>query len=389
MSTWFVASSSRLFATGDGGTRWRSTYIKQWRGGNIWSLTFSSAKVGVADVGGSPLYRTEDGGLTWSTIPLSAVTHSASATVDDFPTSGPVGPFGGSWRSLPAHVALPAGAEVTGLSCPSATSCVAIDNHGRAATFDGRSWSPGRTVDGAALEGVSCAPMLCAAVDGQGDVIVRRQGEWSSPQAALPGGAEDVSCSGGSCVAVGRSGAAVLGPKGWAGHELPGVALDEGSCTGRAFCLALGPDGVAEVYDGRGWSPAPPSVPAGARPLELMAESCGEPTFCVVVEPEGRVSFFLGNGWVTSTSPGWGSGALPFDPVEVSCYGPTLCAAANRDSVVSVLSMAGWLGPSVVGASRAPIFTSCPGPGACIALDGTGSTYRYMTAEGAQGASER
>jgi hypothetical protein len=51
--------------------------------------------------------------------------------------------------------------------------------------------------------------------------------------------------------------------------------------------------------------------------------------------------------------------------------------------------MAGWLEPSVVGASRAPIFTSCPGPGACIALDGTGSTYRYMTAEGAQGASER
>ncbi len=94
----------------------------------------------------------------------------------------------------------------------------------------------------------------------------------------LSSGSEKVSCWDGGCVAVGPSGAAVLGPKGRSAPELAGLRLDDVSCAARSqFCLTLGPGGVAEVYNGRAWSSAPPNVVAGAPALGLNRRVVRQP----------------------------------------------------------------------------------------------------------------
>jgi hypothetical protein len=96
---------------------------------------------------------------------------------------------------------------VDGVSCPSATFCVAIDGSDAdgsdALTYNGTSWSAPVHI-GPAVDGVSCpSATFCVAVDKNGDALTYNGTSWSAPT-KIGGGLTSVSCSSATfCVAVG------------------------------------------------------------------------------------------------------------------------------------------------------------------------------------------
>jgi hypothetical protein len=104
-------------------------------------------------------------------------------------SAGPSGisNWNGARWTLPAT--LGATSPFTGVSCPSAESCTAVDDRGQAVRWDGSSWSapvriePGRpsaTVLGPEPTAISCpTASLCVTVDDAGGVIEWHAGTWS------------------------------------------------------------------------------------------------------------------------------------------------------------------------------------------------------------------
>ncbi len=122
--------------------------------------------------------------------------------------------WNGSYWTKPA--AIDGTALLTGLSCATATSCVAIDDEGNAVVLDGTTWAAPQRVGGSArpvLTGVSCAaPGRCVAVDASGTVLRDAGGKWSRPTVLAPRQAlRAVSCPAvDACVAVGNAGDAFV-----------------------------------------------------------------------------------------------------------------------------------------------------------------------------------
>jgi hypothetical protein len=120
---------------------------------------------------------------------------------------------GSSWTK-PA--AIDGTALLTGVSCATSASCVAIDDEGNAVVLDGTTWAPPRRVGGSArpvLTGVSCAaPGRCVVVDASGSVLRDAGGRWSGPTVIAPHEElRAVSCAAvDACVAVGDAGDAFV-----------------------------------------------------------------------------------------------------------------------------------------------------------------------------------
>jgi hypothetical protein len=92
-----------------------------------------------------------------------------------------------------------------GVSCGSATSCVAVGGDA-AAVLSGTTWSVPSSIDSATVNAVSCtSPSFCEAVDARGDAITFNGASWTSPSPALSGiPLTTVSCAAvGTCMAVG------------------------------------------------------------------------------------------------------------------------------------------------------------------------------------------
>jgi hypothetical protein len=93
---------------------------------------------------------------------------------------------GGSWQSAPVDVAT---ARLTGIDCPSASLCVAVDDQGAVLTttdaLDQGSWTRQSIDPGHGLNGVACTPSgACAAYDDRGTVLESATpasaGSWSA-----------------------------------------------------------------------------------------------------------------------------------------------------------------------------------------------------------------
>ena len=152
--------------------------------------------------------------------------------------------------------------ELTGISCPTATFCVAVDNGGDAFTFTGSvtDW-PESTVDPNqdAIASVSCpSTTFCAAVDQSGDAYTYDGTSWN-PSGDIDRGNEfvQVSCfSTAFCVAVDNNGnAAVLTDGNWSAGAMPRTATGI-SCPAMGYCVAVDTSGEALVYRQGAWSEA-------------------------------------------------------------------------------------------------------------------------------------
>ncbi len=270
---------------------------------------------------------------------------------------------------------------LAGVSCTTATSCVAVgeysyDNAAQtlAASWNGGSWAIGTTVNpgGAdSLAAVSCVnPTDCAAVgtylNGQESMIETWDGTaWltaTTPVEGQTSALHGVSCSSStSCMAVGTYGTAVdLYPltliESWNGttwatssSASPGTSenvLNAVSCTSSTSCIAVGFDSsgsalqtLVETWDGSSWSTTP-SPDLGTVDNVLTGISCTDAgDFCVAVgytqdssgDTQPLIETWNGETWAIASSPDPDG---IFNPLNsVSCADATDCVAVGTSYV--------------------------------------------------------
>jgi hypothetical protein len=208
------------------------------------------------------------------------------------------------------------GAQLSGVSCTSATACTAVGSGGGGSLverWDGTNWTlePTPTSQGQSLLGVSCtSATACTAVgsDGGGSLVERWDGtNWT---------VEPTPTS--------------------EGESLTGV-----SCTSDTACTAVGNLGVVVHWDGTSWSgQAAPKLPAG--PVDIVTEgvSCTSDTACTAVGgyygpyPSAETTFaerWDGTSWSIEPTP---SPTTRFDSAlsAVSCTSATDCTAVGTSS---------------------------------------------------------
>jgi hypothetical protein len=240
---------------------------------------------------------------------------------------------GGSWQATQAP--LPGNAEdlsyasLNGVSCPSASYCVAVGSYtdtsglgeGLLLTWSGGSWSaaeaplpgnvvgPGINISHGGPDAVSCAsPSSCVAVGyytdtssvSQGLLLTMSKGSWTAAEAALPGNA--------------------------AGN--PYVQLTELSCDSASACVAEGTyedasshsDTLLLTWSGGSWESAETPLPADAASdsdVLISGLACASVSDCFAVGSYTDTSGSGGGLLVTWTNGSWSAGQVPL-PADAS-----------------------------------------------------------------------
>ncbi len=228
----------------------------------------------------------------------------------------------------------PAACFLTGVSCPTADLCVAVDGNGNVVTSTkpagaAADWTLSH-VDGNFLSAISCpSSSLCVAVDIVGNVVTSSNptggsGTWSVAhvdgsscvvtETGAPCYLSSVSCpSVGLCVAVDESGNVVTSTKptggavAWKVTNLNGGGLYDQysihtsvSCPTSGLCVGVGNDNAARGFEISSTDPTRGTT-AWTRTIHiggsiLNSVSCPSSNLCVAVSYWGDV--------VTSTTPG-------------------------------------------------------------------------------------
>jgi hypothetical protein len=262
---------------------------------------------------------------------------------------------GTTWKLL-ATAASPADSNLSGISCASAVSCVAVGQNGGppsalAERWDGHTWQvlAAASLPGAkssSLSGVSCVSVLrCMATGGyvpaHGEQIFLAE-RWNGSAWQLTKTPEDpgegplgaVSCAAAaSCMAVGIALAVQWNGSTWqARRTLRFDSLSGVSCTGPTRCMAVGSYvnaagrrlTLAERWNGRSWRVIQPLTPAGVD--NLASVSCVSATFCVAVATGPLEQSFAekwdGRRWRMLAG-------LPDGVTSVSCATTTSCVAVG------------------------------------------------------------
>ena len=334
--------------------------------------------------------------------------------------------------------------DLTGVSCPGPSECVAVGflalpqtDLAVALGWNGKTWSRQPTLRAASPQGVgalrvscpsatSCAAVGAEAVDSDGDsagFTARWNGvRWTSAGWSFNyGSLTDVSCvAPTSCVAVGYLTLSVNNPaygrlpaggltlaerwdgRGWSRQKTPNQVtsspgvLTAVSCTSATACTAVGSylDRVgdslvlAERWDGTTWTleSTPTALPAGAK---LNSVSCPTSTTCVAVgagESGPLVGIWSGGRWTIQPIP------PPSDSSDgglsgVSCVSPTACMAvgSSLNSTTFTQPFAEWFN------GNAWTIQPVPDPGATGGLTAVSCTWATdcmavgLTNEGARG----
>jgi hypothetical protein len=276
----------------------------------------------------------------------------------------------------------------TGMSCPTTTFCLIVDEGGRSFSFDGTTTvaaGPTRLTSAVVRPViVSCAyATFCAATDGA-HVTTYDGTRWTEPR-TFPNGflALSLSCPTGTfCVAGGDDGHWFRFHAGsWHGAQLGSTTADlrSVSCVSPSFCLAVDSAGETWRWDGRGWFEQGSSE--GVQALESV--SCVNPTVCVAVgnsrgpSPVGQSRLYNGTAW---SAPQQISPA-DFFHSQVSCVtGPVCVALANDGTEADYYNGSTWT-TTTLPAMAKPVAISCASAGQCRMVDDVGqvSTFNGAT----------
>jgi hypothetical protein len=277
-----------------------------------------------------------------------------------------------------APAALDPGAEVTSVSCASASYCVAVDAGGDVLSWDGAQWSTAATSDDR-LESVSCTQTsYCATVgyDGDGGSFLSYGGAgWSSPESLDPGyKLHSISCATSAYCELGAA-VNVFSIENGVGSEPiaidqsnndtseSGYGLPSMSCPREGFCATVDGSGNAFVMNGSTWS-APESIDPN---VQLDSVSCVSAGLCVAVDEEGNAFIYRGSSW---------SAADPVDPKaaigSVSCASGKLCVAVDSDGDSLTFDGRDWSRPGQADPGHGLVAVSCPTVEFCMAVDDEG-----------------
>jgi hypothetical protein len=300
---------------------------------------------------------------------------------------------GKTWKSVAPKAPKGAlSAELLGVSCKSATACVAVgvylDGSGAgvplAETWNGKTWTPSAPATpkgsgGGQLLGVSCtAAKSCVAVgsfftESGGAALAEswNGGKWTLSRPPAPKGSvvaelNKVSCTSAlHCIAVGSYSSNTAGfvladswnGKIWARMSVPAPAIGKNdadltgvSCPSAKSCVAVGTGttglkgglvSFAEFWSGKTWTTGKISWPKGVSNNFLVGVSCSSAKSCLAVGNldinvndgghTGRAGATRWNGraWTATNVPAPGKGKTSLFS-EVSCPSASACVAVGQ-----------------------------------------------------------
>lgn len=273
---------------------------------------------------------------------------------------------GGSWSGpmplTPNY--FPESAHSAGMSCPSATYCVAVNDTGDAITYNGTSWlapvkgiDPGVNGNGEWLTGVSCpTTSFCAAIDSLGYALTFDGTAWSAP--------------------------VLVSGTGSAGGGISAFDLLAVSCPSATFCMTVDNNGDASEFNGSSWSTPTQIDPATAATNNAVpwieGVSCASIAMCVAVDNNGQALVFNGSSWGAPTLVDPFTSTNTGHLQNVSCPALNFCVADDTSGSVLTFDGATWSAPLMVVPDASDMaMVSCSGPEFCTAgiAAATGSPY--------------
>lgn len=284
---------------------------------------------------------------------------------------------------------------INGISCPSPSLCVAVDNNGNVVTSADPAGGAGTwtvsNITTAFIEAVSCPSVsLCVAVDGAGDVHWSTDpnggaGTWSSATVNPGQELRAISCPTVTlCVAGADSGNVMwsTNPTGgvlaWTFADIEGPSFFTEfsiSCPATTLCVAANDNG--EV-----WTTPTPTGLAGAWTKATanpggtvgLAMSCPSPTFCALSNDSGEYNTTVNP---TGGAAAWTVSSLGFFTIlyGVSCPTASLCVSVdnggNARTSTNPTGGAGTWAPEALGVGG--LFAiSCPSANFCVAASSSG-----------------
>ena len=270
-------------------------------------------------------------------------------------TTGSVGP---PW-SKPVRVegaGLPSDyRSLYGVSCPSSTLCMAVDENGSALRWQNGKWSAPQSVGvGGTLTSVSCpTSTFCTAISAQGTAVTYDGRSWSSPVSVGPSATYEVSCPTVTfCAAVGANRipgdpntVGIFNGHSWSTFQTSSSGAESDrlmdiSCATSRFCVAVDLDGQVLTFDGTNWSANPGAVIKG-----LTSVSCPSVSFCLAVTTSGNYVTFDGRSWSTSAViPGFQTSIAP----SVSCSSAAACTTIGLSGNAASWHRGRWSKPDLV-----------------------------------------
>jgi len=280
-------------------------------------------------------------------------------------------------------VQLPSGgvnASFYGMSCPSASLCVAVGGNSAIAvstdpTGGASAWKIGKpgesfeapglegevTYGGGQIRGVSCPTAgLCVAASLDGRFYT------STDPAGGP--------STFKVVKQAESG--------------PNIHMLGVSCPSASFCVVVGYGGkVLTSSDPTGDTTAW-TVTQLAQPVDLRGVSCPSPSFCVAVGNEGQI---VASDDPTGGPEAWRSLGAPGGESSlngISCPGTGLCVTGNAGRILTASapgSAGGW-NAFDAGTGLPVTGVSCPAISACVAIDNNADVLASIDPDGGEGA---
>jgi photosystem II stability/assembly factor-like uncharacterized protein len=288
---------------------------------------------------------------------------------------------GRTWKAQ--HVVGGSTPQLSGVSCPTPTDCIAVGSNGAslpgsgvvlATTNGGAAWNPvAAPPDALAVVTVLCTAVSdCVALVSDGSLIWSAastnfgqswQREGNMPSLFLPG--DDLSCTvGGPCLVAGYvptgaghgEGAVALSTDGgqtWSLASVPnGVGvMRTADCVTATDCLAAGSTSttVSDVVPakgqllssadgGRTWQPSTASPPV----QDVFRLECPSALVCAMVGTEWQGNPAVGTGAVAqSTNAGTtfrqsSAAYVPLTLTALSCPSATVCIAAGGDTVARI-----------------------------------------------------
>lgn len=291
--------------------------------------------------------------------------NGSSGTVDIVvDVSGWVGPSGGSLKwTVPASVD-PLEGQLTSVSCPSTTFCMAVDRTGHAVSWNGARWSTPALVDpDGYYDLVECASAAFCIAFGGGTEVMYTGKRWGIPRwLGFAPEQNQLSCvSATYCVGVDDTGSSST----WDGHRwstptliTPGAfGLTSVSCPSTAFCAATDSQGVIWYLRNAHWTQGSTTV-TGASQV-----SCATATFCVAAASRGA-SRFDGHSW-TAPAP-IANGQYP---TQVSCLSASFCMAVTTIGQAVRWNGTTWSGATAIGPHPNPLLVSCASATFCVAIN--------------------
>jgi hypothetical protein len=291
---------------------------------------------------------------------------------------------------VPSHATTITPNDLTDVSCPTTTFCMAVDAGGHAITYQGGHWSAPVSVDPSGpLSSVSCpSTTYCLAVSAsQQGFSVYNGTSWTTlahPPSYITSDFASVTCSVSQgvygCAAVsGSTGKAAIyyasypvAADRWNEFTGPNGAL--GSAEG-AHAISCALDG-AENYDclilsGNGTYQT--ATNAASNPLAFVlvngsaSASCPTTTFCMAGGNNSGSTFTFNGTAFTSL-------AATFAPTGISCTG-TFCVATDKADIYTSTGGAAWTAGVPINPSKDSVGISCPSSTFCAVITAGGKAY--------------